>query len=389
MIYLDNAATSHPKPETVYRRMDLFAREVGANPGRSGHRMAVDAEAEIASTRRALTELFGGRDPARLAFTFNATDALNMIFHGTLEAGDHVVTTVMEHNSVARPLARLELEGAIAVTRLQPSADGRLDPAAVEQAITPKTRLVVIGLAGNVLGTVQPVGDIGAIVRRRGTLLAVDAAQGAGLIPIDVEAQAIDLLAFTGHKGLLGPVGTGGLYVGERAQLRPWREGGTGGDSAHPVQPEEYPHHLEAGTPNTVGIAGLGEAVRYVTGRGVTQIQRHEVALAGRLWEKLQANPATEIYGQRPSAGQPRTGVVSLNLKDRPAAEVGAILDSSFDIAVRTGLHCAPGAHRFLGTFPEGTVRVSPGPFTTERDIDALADALAEIAAVAPGARLS
>jgi cysteine desulfurase family protein len=381
MIYLDNAATSHPKPAQVYARMDRFAREVGANPGRAGHRMAVEAEAEIDRTRRQIATLFGGRDPRRLVFTLNATDALNMAFKGLLQKDDHVVTTVMEHNSVARPLNRMESEGTLRVTRVPAGRDGVVDPGDIERALTSRTRLVAIAHAGNVLGNVQPIREIGRLIRQRECLFAVDAAQSAGLLPIDVEADRIDLLAFTGHKSLLGPAGTGGLYVGERVTLRPWREGGTGGDSADPMQPLDYPHRLEAGTPNTLGIAGLCEAVGYVTQRGVEAIADHESALALRLWESLEADPRFVLYGPRPSAGGTRTGVVSLNLEGRPSSEIGAILDTSFGIAVRTGLHCAPGVHRALETFPEGTVRVSPGPFTTPEEIDLLTTALQEIAA--------
>ena len=380
MIYLDNAATSHPKPEQVYAGMDRFARSVGANPGRSGHQMAVEAEKAIAAVRRGLAELFGVGDPSRLIFTLNATDALNMAIKGTLDKGDHVVTTILEHNSVSRPLTRMERDGFISVTRLAPGADGRIEPSAVENVLTPKTRLIAMAHAGNVLGTVQPIREIGAVARRRECLFAVDAAQSAGLLPIDVAMDGIDLLAFTGHKGLLGPVGTGGLYVGERARLRPWREGGTGGDSAHPVQPEELPHALEAGTPNTVGIAGLGEAVSYVKGRGLTELARHETELAARLWRELEALPRVVLYGAPPDPSHPANGIVSLNFRGHTASEIGAILDASFGIAVRSGLHCAPGTHRYLGTFPEGTVRVSPGPFTTNQEIDSLIAALKEIA---------
>lgn len=380
MIYLDNAATSHPKPEVVYARLDQFARQVGANPGRSGHRMAVEAEAEIATARRALVDLFGARDPSHLVFTLNATDALNMALKGLLVSGDHVVTSVLEHNSLARPLRRMESDGAIRVTRIEPAPDGTLDPDDVARAIRPDTRLVALAQASNVLGTAQPIGEIGRRVRERGSLFLVDAAQGAGLLDLDVERQAIDLLAFTGHKGLLGPTGTGGLYVGQRVSLRPWREGGTGGDSADPLQPADLPHWLEAGTPNTIGIAGLGEAVRYVAQQGVARLAAHEVALASRLWAALAASDRALLYGPKPAPDRARTGIVSFNLKEEAPSEVGAVLDASFGIAVRTGLHCAPGAHRFAGTFPEGTIRVSPGPFSTEQDIDALLAALEEIA---------
>ncbi|MGH2687768.1 MAG: aminotransferase class V-fold PLP-dependent enzyme, partial [Actinomycetota bacterium] len=345
MIYLDNAATSHPKPDRVYARVEEFLRGVGANPGRGSHRMAVEAEACIASVRRSLAEMFGCREPSRIIFTLNATDALNMALKGVLASGDHVVTTVLEHNSVARPLERMEREGRIRVTRLEPGPDGAIDPDRVEGAITPATRLVVIGHAGNVLGTVQPIREIGAIVRRRGGLFAVDAAQSAGIIPIDVEEDRIDLLAFTGHKTLMGPQGTGGLVVGERVEPAPWREGGTGGDSANPLQPDELPHRLEAGTPNTAGIAGLGEGVRYVR-ENSGEMARHETALASRLWEALEGRRGISLHGHRPGDGRPRTGVVSFTMAGHTASEVGAILDSSFGIAVRAGLHCAPGTHR-------------------------------------------
>ncbi|HKY33357.1 MAG TPA: aminotransferase class V-fold PLP-dependent enzyme [Candidatus Polarisedimenticolia bacterium] len=380
MIYLDNAATSHPKPESVYARMDRFAREVGANPGRAGHSMAVEAEREIAAVRGALASLFGAGDPSRIILALNATDALNMAFKGVLQQGDHVVTTQLEHNSVARPLARMERDGWIRVTRVAPGPGGLIDPDDVTRAMVDATRLVAVGQVSNVLGVAQPIGDIGRAVRLKDRLLLVDAAQGAGVVPIDVEADCVDLLAFTGHKGLLGPVGTGGLWVGGRARIRPWREGGTGGDSASPVQPEGFPHCLEAGTPNTVGIAGLGEALRWLAGRGIAALREHELAMAARFWDRLAADGRAVLYGRRPAPGASRTGIVSFNLRGLAASEVGAILDASFSIGVRAGLHCAPGAHRFLGTFPEGTVRISPGPFTTGQEIDSLAGALAEIA---------
>ena len=381
MIYLDNAATSHPKPPPVYERMDRVAREVGANPGRSGHRLAVEAEREISAARRAVADLLGATDPARIIWTLNATDALSMAMKGTLQDGDHVVTTPLEHNSVARLLNRLELEGRVRVARVQPGAGGVVSAADVERAMEESTRLVVLAHAGNVLGNVQPIAEIGERVRARGRLLLVDGAQSVGVVPLDVTRDAVDLLAFAGHKGLLGPAGTGGLYVGSRAALRPWREGGTGGDSARPVQPDEYPHALEAGTPNTAGIAGLGEGARWVAARGVKELASHERELASRLWERLAALPRVVLYGVPPGATTLRTGLVTFNVEGQHAEDVGAILDASFDIAVRAGLHCAPGAHRFLGTFPEGAVRVSPGPFTTAQDIDALVEAVRAIAA--------
>jgi len=379
VIYLDNAATSFPKPETVYTAMDRFARESGANPGRGGHHMAVAAESAIASVRRALAEFFGGRDPHRLVFAFNATDALNMAIKGVLRRGDHVVTTDIEHNSVSRPLARLERDGFITVTRVAVSSDAVLDPDDIAKALRDRTRLVAVGHASNVLGTAQPIRAIGGVARRHGALMLVDAAQSAGLLAIDVERDQIDLLAFSGHKGLLGPMGTGGLYVGQRAAPAAWREGGTGGDSANPVQPAEFPNCLEAGTPNAAGIVGLGEGLRYILQRGLADLICHEIDLAARLWDRLAADDRFILHGRRPVSDGGRTAVVSLVVAEHPSEQVAAILDASFGIAVRAGLHCAPGAHRLIGTFPDGSLRVSPGPFSTTADVDALADALGAI----------
>jgi cysteine desulfurase family protein len=381
MIYLDNAATSHPKPAQVYDRIDRVNRDVGANPGRSGHRLAVEAEREIASARAAVAGLLGAPEPSRIVWTLNATDALNMAIKGLVQDGDHVVTTPLEHNSVARPLNHLEQQGRLRVTRVRTGADGVVDPDELESAMEDATRLVVLAHAGNVLGNVQPVAEIGRRVRSRGCLLLVDAAQSAGVVPVDVARDAVDLLAFAGHKGLLGPCGTGGLFVGPRVALRAWREGGTGGDSARPVQPEELPHALEAGTPNTAGISGLAEGARWVQARGVAALAARERDLAMRVWQGLAGSTRVVLYGRPPGADGPRTGLVTFNVQGEAASDVGAILDASFGIAVRAGLHCAPGTHRFLGTFPEGAVRVSPGPFTTEQDIDALIDAVRAIAA--------
>jgi len=376
MIYLDNAATTFPKPESVYTRMDRFARELGANPGRGGHRMAVEAAGAIADVRRALAEFFGGRDPLRLIFTLNTTDALNMAMKGVLRPGDHVVTTDIEHNSISRPLTRLEREGFITLTRVRVSPTGMIEPDDLASALARRTRLVAIGHASNVLGSVQPLRAIGEVARRGDALLLVDAAQSAGLIPIDVEHDAIDLLAFPGHKSLLGPMGTGGLYVGERVTPWFWREGGTGGDSASPTQPEEFPFRLEAGTPNAVGIAGLGAGLAYVRERGAVRIAEHELGLARRLWERIAADARFRFHGPPPDGSAARTAVLSLAIEGHPPEQASAILDASFGIAVRAGLHCAPGAHRLVGTFPEGSVRVSPGPFSTTADMDAVAEAL-------------
>ena len=377
MIYLDNAATSFPKPEAVYQTLDAFARHDLANPGRAGHKMALAAERALDDCRHLLNQFFHGEGPERFIFTLNCTDALNMAFKGILKAGDHVITTDLEHNSVSRPLRAMELAGKIALTRLQADKGGTIDPDDIRKAITPKTRLIALTHCSNVLGTVQPIADIGEIARKQEVLFLVDAAQTAGVLPIDIQTMGIDLLAFPGHKSLLGPTGTGALYVGPAAIVGAWREGGTGGDSSSETQPREYPYFLEGGTPNVLGVAGLAAGIKYVTERGLANIHQHEVELIERLWKRLDEIGGYEMFGHRDMSR--RVGTLSLRSESLPAAEIGGILDQAFEIAIRPGLHCAPYIHRAIGTFPEGAVRVSPGPFNTVEDIDTLANALAEI----------
>jgi cysteine desulfurase/selenocysteine lyase len=377
MIYLDNAATSFPKPEAVYQALDRFARTSLANPGRAGHKMALAAEHALDNGRHLLNQFFHGEGPERFAFTLNCTDALNMAFKGVLREGDHVVTSNLEHNSVSRPLRAMELAGKITVTRLEADAGGTVDPDAVRAAFTPRTRLIALTHCSNVLGTVQPIAEIGAIARQRDVLFLVDAAQTAGVLPIDIQAMHIDLLAFPGHKSLLGPTGTGALYVGPAAIVGPWREGGTGGDSSSETQPRELPYFLEGGTPNVLGVAGFSAGIEHVTKHGLADIHRHEVELVERLWRRLDEIGGFEMFGHRDHSR--RVGTLSFRCEALPAAELGGILDQAFEIAIRPGLHCAPYVHRAMGTFPDGAVRVSPGPFNTPADIDTLADALAEI----------
>jgi cysteine desulfurase family protein len=379
MIYLDNAATSFPKPESVYRALDHFARHDLANPGRAGHKMALAAERALDDARHRLNQLFHGKGPERFVFTLNCTDALNMAFKGVLAEGDHVITSDLEHNSISRPLRQMELDGRVSLTRIKADGGGTVSPDDVRKAITAKTRLIALTHASNVLGTVQPVGEVGKIAREHALLFLVDAAQTAGVVPIDVEALAIDLLAFPGHKSLLGPTGTGALYVGPRAKVGAWREGGTGGDSSSETQPREFPYFLEGGTPNVLGVAGLAAGVQHVSEQGLDAIRQHEVALTERLWRRLDEIGGFQVFGHRDPAR--RVGTLSFRSEALPAAELGGILDQAFDIAIRPGLHCAPYVHRSLGTFPEGTVRVSPGAFSTEEDVDQLARALAEIVA--------
>jgi cysteine desulfurase family protein len=377
VIYLDNAATSFPKPEGVYSALDRFARHSLANPGRAGHRMALAAEHALDDARHRLNRFFNGRAPERWIFTLNGTDALNMAFKGVLNDGDHVITTDLEHNSVSRPLVALAETGRIQLTRIAADPGGTVSPAAIASALTPRTRLVAVTHASNVLGTVQPVEEIGRLVRAAGALFLVDAAQTAGVIPIDVQVACIDLLGFPGHKSLLGPTGTGALYVGPHAHLRPWREGGTGGDSSTPTQPKEFPYYLEGGTPNVLGVAGLVAGLDFVEERGLEAIHKHELDLCDQLRDALATMPGFEVFGHSDRAR--RVGAVSFRCEFMTATDLGAILDQSFDIAVRPGLHCAPYIHRALGTYPDGLVRVSTGPLNTLADMGRLIDALQEV----------
>jgi cysteine desulfurase / selenocysteine lyase len=378
MIYLDNAATTFPKPEGVYVAMDRFARHSLANPGRSGHKMALESEHALEDARHRFNRFFNGRNPDRWSFTLNCTDALNMAFKGVLNDGDHVVTTNLEHNSVSRPLVALAEANRITITRVPADEGGTVDPEAIRAAIGPKTRLIAMTHASNVLGTVQPVAEVGRIAREHDLLFLVDAAQSAGVIPIDTQAMFIDLLAMPGHKSLLGPTGTGALYVGSRVKMRPWREGGTGGDSLTPTQPCDFPYYLEGGTPNVLGVVGLVAGLDFVESRGVDAIRKHEVELCDRLRNGLVGVVSgIEFFGHTDSAR--RVGTISFLCDALPAPELGGLLDQTFNIALRPGLHCAPYIHKALGTAPDGLVRVSPGPFTTEHDIDHLIDALTQI----------
>jgi cysteine desulfurase / selenocysteine lyase len=377
MIYLDNAATSFPKPESVYQALDHFARHDLANPGRAGHKMALAAERALDDGRHELNQFFHGEAPERFVFTLNCTDALNMAFKGVLAEGDHVITTDLEHNSVSRPLRAMELAGKIALTRLKADAGGTVDPDAIRRAITPKTRLIAQTHASNVVGTVQPIVEIGKLAREHDLLFLVDAAQTAGVIPIDIQAMNIDLLAFPGHKSLFGPTGTGALYTGSRANVGVWREGGTGGDSSSETQPRALPYFLEGGTPNVLGVAGMTAGIKFVAEEGLDKIHRHEGELLERLWRRLDEIGGFKVFGHRDMSR--RVGTLSFQCEALPAAELGGILDQAFDIAIRPGLHCAPYIHRSLGTFPDGAVRVSPGAFNTTDDIDKLGQALEEI----------
>ncbi|MBN1976927.1 MAG: aminotransferase class V-fold PLP-dependent enzyme [Anaerolineae bacterium] len=380
MIYFDNAATSWPKPPGVAEAMVHFLNEVGANPGRAAHRRAVASGRIVYDAREAVAGLFGAPDPLRVAFGPNVTEALNLALRGLLHPGDHVVTSSMEHNAMMRPLRVLEGQG-IELTVVRCSPQGILDPGDVEAAIRRDTRLVALNHASNVVGTLLPVAEVGAICRRRDLLLLVDAAQTAGAYPIDVQADGIDLLAFTGHKSLGGPMGTGGLIVGARvdvARMEPLVRGGTGSNSEHEAQPDFLPDAFESGTLNTVGLAGLAVSVRWVMERGVEGIRAHEVALARQLIHGLSHIDGVTVYGTLDAELQ--TATVSFNIAGMAPSEVGLRLDEEHGIMCRVGLHCAPAAHKTIGTFPDGTVRFGLSAFSTREEVEAALVAVGELA---------
>ncbi|MEM1109933.1 MAG: aminotransferase class V-fold PLP-dependent enzyme [Planctomycetota bacterium] len=395
MIYLDNAATSFPKAPGVGEAAAAFIANDAANPGRAGHRMAVAAEQMLDGVRLKLARLFNAPDHERMVFTMNGTDALNIAIKGVIgskasaDSTPHVITTVLEHNSVSRPLQAMADAGTITLTRVDCDEAGLIDPQAIKKEITGDTVLVALTHASNVTGTIQDAATVGAIAREADVLFLLDAAQTAGVVPVDVEAMQIDLLAFPGHKSLLGPTGTGALYVGERCpdasedpkaagRFAPFREGGTGGDSSTPTQPSLYPYYLEGGTPNTVGIAGWAAGIDHVLANPMADTLAHEQALCAKLIEMAEGDERFAVLGT--TTTDARVGTVSLKIDGMDAPDVGSILDDSFEIAVRPGLHCSPYAHQRFGTFPDGAVRVSPGAFSTEDEVDQLIEALDQIA---------
>jgi cysteine desulfurase/selenocysteine lyase len=373
-IYLDNAATSYPKPESVYQAVMHAMREIGASPGRGGHRRSLEAGRIMFQARETAAALFAAPDSSRIIFTHSATEAINMALRGTLVPGDHVITSSMEHNSLARPLHLLEKQGVVELTIVQAGPDGLVDPVDVRRALTPRTRMIAIGHVSNVSGTIQPVDLVSAIAREAGALFLLDAAQSAGSVPIDVVSSGIDLLAVPGHKGLYGPQGTGMLYVDSTVALTPLLAGGTGTNSTSEDQPVEMPEGFEAGTHNLPGIAGLKAGMEFVREQGVAAIGEHERGLVSYAIEMLQGLPQVMLYC--PANPSLRAAVLSFTIAGKDSAAVAFELDRRFDIAVRAGLHCAPRAHRTLGTFPGGTVRMSPGWFTTREEIAVFVDAV-------------
>lgn len=377
-IYMDNAATSWPKPPGVMEAMERCMREAAANPGRGSHEMAVKASRVLFEGRKALAKLFRVKNPNDIAFTLNTTHALNLALQGWLQPGDHVITTMLEHNSVRRPLETLRRKIGIEITYLKPSALGTIELQELQGAIRPSTKLIAVTHSSNLLGTIHPVGEIGEIARKQGVKLLVDAAQSAGVLDLDVEAMGIDLLAFPGHKGLMGPQGTGGLYIHPDMELEPILSGGTGSSSESPEQPAMRPDRYEAGTPNTVGIAGLTEGVKFVLAETTERIHRRERELTVGLMEGLMTVPGVRLLG--PGLETERTAIVSFLIEGTDPSEAAFLLDREYGIAVRSGFHCTPLGHQSAGTTDTGAVRASPGYFTTESEIVSLIDAVRDIA---------
>jgi len=379
LIYLDNAATSFPKPEEVYAFMDSFYRNYGVNPGRSGYDLSIETGNIVENTRKLLTSYFNGTDPNRLVFSLNSTDAINLALAGLLEPGDHVITTKIEHNAVLRPLYHMSLYNQVAVDYVPFDKNGFVDPDDFIPKFKKNTKLVVLNHASNVIGTIQPVKAVGRLCRDRNVMLLVDASQTAGKIPIDLKDMCIDVIAFTGHKSLLGPTGTGGLYVGEGIEIKHTKAGGTGVRSAERHHLAEYPYRLECGTLNIVGIAGLYAGLKWLEARGINEIHQHEMGLCRKFVDGLNKITKTTTHCQNDL--QNHIGVVSFNIDGMEAVNTGTILDGEYNIACRTGLHCAPLVHEQLGTDKiHGTVRISFGPFNTELHVHKAVEAVEEIA---------
>ncbi|MBM4130140.1 aminotransferase class V-fold PLP-dependent enzyme [bacterium] len=380
LIYLDNGATSFPKPEAVYAYMDSFYRRYGVNPGRSGYDLCIEAGDVVDETRRLLCGFFGGTEPDRLVFAYNATDALNLAIFGLLRPGDHAVTTHLEHNSSLRPLWKLQQEG-VDVDWVDFDDHGYVDPDEVIARLNPRTRAVVINHGSNVIGTVQPVAPIGRACRERGIPLLLDVSQTAGMLPLDMEEMGAGVICFTGHKSLLGPMGVGGMYVHPDVELRQVRAGGTGVRSAQRTHLEEYPYRMEYGTPNLPGIAGLNAGVKWVQEQGVSALHGREMALWRALRDGLRGVEGVTLHCADEVPGRERISVLSFNVAGLVAGDVGTMLDVDHGIACRTGLHCAPMVHEHLGTDKlHGSVRFGVGPFNTSAHVEAAVRAVAEIA---------
>jgi len=381
LIYLDNAATAWPKPDSVYKFMDEFYRQTGVNPGRSGFDKAIEAGNILENLRVRLTKFFGGDEdtPERLCFGYNATDSLNLIIRGLLSSGDHVVTTNLEHNSVIRPINHLVRDSGVEATYLPFNNQGFVEPDDIKKAIKKNTKLVIVNHGSNVIGTIQPIAEIGDICKEMGVTYAIDSSQTAGVIPIDMKKMNIDVLAFTGHKALLGSTGIGGLCVRKHIDIAQTRSGGTGVRSAYPYHLEDYPWRMEYGTPNMVGVASLWAGQDYIEEHGMNNIYTHELKLARKLVDGFKKIEGITMYCV--DSLDDHLSTVSINLEGMEAGNVGIMLDGDYNIATRTGLHCAPLVHKQLGTVDmHGSVRFSIGVFNTEAHVDAAINAMTEIA---------
>ena len=379
MIYLDNAATAFPKPSSVLSAMVDRYKEIGVSPGRGSYDLAAEAEDLVSDTRKRLAAFFDAPDPNRVVFTSNATDALNLAIQGMVKPGDHIVSTKLEHNSVLRPLYHLKQKGIIDYDLVPFGSDGFVDPGDIAKALKANTRLVVVSHASNVLGTIQPVEEIAKRCDEHGIPLVLDAAQSAGVIPVRMGAWGLAGIVFTGHKSMLGPTGIGGLVLSPDVEIEPIRFGGTGINSKSPIHTETFPHRLEAGTLNLMGIIGISESLSYLESVSIDEIHRKEMELLSRLRDGLSEVKAITLYAADDLSRH--VGLLIVNVSGLHPDAVGAILDGDFDIAVRVGLHCAPHAHEGIGTYPQGAVRFSIGPFNTTDDIDAAVEAMKKIAA--------
>ena len=380
LMYLDNGATSFPKPNEVYAFMDKFYRNYGVNPGRSGFDLCLEAGSLVDETRKLMTRFFGGTDSNRLTFGYNSTDALNLAIFGLIRPGDLVVTTHVEHNATLRPLWKLEQEG-VEVDWVDFDAQGWVDPQELIRRFKANTTTVVMNHGSNVIGTVQDVATVGKACRERGIRLILDVSQTAGMVPVQLDDLNADVICFTGHKSLMGPMGIGGMYVREGVEIRHTRAGGTGVKSAQRNHLDEYPYRMEYGTPNLPGIAGLNAGVKWVQRHGVEAIHRHEMALWTRLRDGLRPIPGITLYCADDVPGKQRISVLSFNVDGLEAMDTGTMLDVDYNIACRTGLHCTPMVHEHLGTDKlHGAVRFGIGPFNTEAHIDAAIHGVREIA---------
>jgi len=379
LIYLDNGSTSYPKPQKVYDFMDRFYRNFGVNPGRSGYDLCQEAGKIVEKTRQILTQYFNGKNPNRLCFSYNSTDALNLVIFGLLKKGDHAVTTTLEHNSVLRPLYHLQKYNGVEVDYLDFDKNGFVDPDDFPRKFKKNTKLVVINHASNVLGTIQPIKEIGKHCREAGIPLVIDSSQSAGKIPIDIQELNVDGVAFTGHKSFLGPTGIGGLYIRDGIEVRHTRAGGTGIRSAQRTHLDEYPYRLEYGTLNTVGVAGLYAGLKWVLEKGLDELHRYEMNLTKMLRDGLKDIKGVTLYCQDELRNH--ISIVLFNIKGFNALETGAKLDAEFNIACRAGLHCAPLVHQRLKTEAiQGAVRFAVGPFNTKEHIKKAVDAVKKIA---------